>query len=275
MSGALRPPPSASSVSRSWRSPGLWSQSSSPGSSSSTCTTPTWESTRATSSATAVSSSSPRSSPSSSPGPRVAGRVWTSTSWRRRFRQNRAALPLADPVLEGKRIAEAAAAAGTPLRLLGGVAVALQSPSSQSPPLRRSYGDVDFATVTGARDATVELVSSLGYREDQEFNTLHGHRRLIFWDDENQRHLDGFVEEANLCHRISLHERIDLVPLSLSLADLAVLKLQVVETNEKDYLDICALFADHDLSEDESGINVAYISHLCASDWGLWRTMGM
>jgi hypothetical protein len=182
---------------------------------------------------------------------------------------------LADPVLEGRRIAEAAAETGTPLRLLGGVAIALRCPSSQAPPLRRSYGDVDFATVASARDATVELVSSLGYRGDQEFNTLHGHRRLIFWDEENQRHLDVFVEEANLCHRISLHERIDIVPLTLSLADLAVLKLQVVETNEKDYLDICALFADHDLGEDESRINVAYISHLCASDWGLWRTIGM
>jgi hypothetical protein len=184
-------------------------------------------------------------------------------------------LPLADPVLEGRRIADAAAGEEIPLRLLGGVAIALQCPSSQSPPLRRTYGDVDFATVANARDAAVELVSSLGYRQDQEFNTLHGHRRLIFWDEENQRHLDVFVGEANLCHRISLHERIDVVPLTLSLADLGVLKLQVVETNEKDFLDICALFADHDLSEDESGINVAYISHLCASDWGLWRTVGM
>ena len=184
-------------------------------------------------------------------------------------------MPLPDPVQEGRRLAEAAAEAGTPLRLLGGVAVALQCPSSQIPPLRRSYRDIDFATVASGREATVELVSTLGYREDREFNTLHGHRRLIFWDEDNQRHLDVFVEEANLCHRISLHGRVDVVPLTLPLADLAVLKLQVVETNEKDYLDICALFADHDLSTDESGINVAYIADLSASDWGLWRTVGM
>jgi hypothetical protein len=183
--------------------------------------------------------------------------------------------PLLDPVDEGRRVAEAAAEAGTPLRLLGGVAVALRCPSSQAPPLSRSYADIDFGTVAEARDSVVDLIGGLGYRADREFNTLHGHRRLIFWDEANQRHLDVFVEEADLCHRISLRDRIGAVPLTLPLADLVVLKLQVVETNEKDYLDLCALFTDHDLSDDESGINVAYIAHLTASDWGLWRTLGM
>jgi hypothetical protein len=54
-----------------------------------------------------------------------------------------------------------------------------------------------------------------------------------------------------------------------------VLKLQVVETNEKDYLDLCAIFADHDLTPDDTGVNSTYIADLTASDWGLWRTLGM
>jgi hypothetical protein len=183
--------------------------------------------------------------------------------------------PLEDPVAEGRRVAEAAAERATPLRLLGGVAVALCSPSSQLPPLRRTYADIDCAITGGARDETVALISELGYEPDREFNTLHGHRRLYFWDSANDRHLDVFVDEANLCHRIALRERIDVAPLTLSPADLTVLKLQVVETNEKDYLDLCALFADHDLGEGGSGIDVQYISRLAAADWGLWRTMEM
>jgi hypothetical protein len=118
-------------------------------------------------------------------------------------------------------------------------------------------------------------MGTLGYSADREFNTLHGHRRLYFLDETNDRQADVFVDEANLCHRIDLRERLDRVSLTLPLAELAVLKLQVVETNEKDYLDLCALFADHDLTTDESGINVTYISGLAASDWGLWRTLGM
>ena len=183
--------------------------------------------------------------------------------------------PLSDPVAEGVRLAEGAAARGLPLRALGGVAVAILCPSSQRPPLQRAYADIDFATTGSARQGVIELMEALGYVGDREFNALHGHRRLFFWDESNHRQVDVFVNEANLCHRIDLKRRLETVPLTLSLADLTVLKLQIVETNEKDYLDICALFADHDLSQDDSGINIGYIANLTASDWGLWRTLGM
>jgi hypothetical protein len=183
--------------------------------------------------------------------------------------------PLADPVAEGTRIAEAAAERGFPLRLVGGVAVAVCCPSSRRPPLRRSYGDIDLATHGSAKREVTALLESLGYTPDREFNTLHGHRRLYFFDEGNQRQVDVFVDGADLCHRIDFRGRLDLVPLALPLADLTVMKLQVVETNEKDYLDLCAIFADHDLSDDESGVNRAHIAAVAGADWGLWRTLGM
>jgi len=148
-------------------------------------------------------------------------------------------------------------------------------PSSQHSPLARSYADIDFATIGSAKDQVVRLLESLEYTGDKEFNMLHGHRRLYFWDERAKRQVDVFVDEANLCHRIELKHRLETVPLTLSLADLTVLKLQVVETNEKDYLDLCAIFADHELTRDDSGINSTYIAELTASDWGLWRTLTM
>jgi hypothetical protein len=183
--------------------------------------------------------------------------------------------PLADAVAEGRRIAETAADREVPLRVLGGVAIAMLCPSSAHPPLAREYGDIDLATTASAKNQAVSLLESLGYRGDSEFNMLHGHRRLFFWDERNHRQVDVFVDEANLCHRIDLKGRLEAVPLTLSLADLTVLKLQVVETNEKDYLDICAIFADHELTCDDAGVNSAYIADLTASDWGLWRTLGL
>jgi hypothetical protein len=182
---------------------------------------------------------------------------------------------LADPVAEGRRIVDVAAEQGLPLRALGGVAVAILCPSSRRPPLARAYADIDLATTNSAKDQVVGLLESLGYAGDKEFNMLHGHRRLYFWDEHTQRQVDVFVDEANLCHRIGLKKRLEAVPLTLSLADLTVLKLQVVETNEKDYLDLCAIFADHQLTADDSGINSAYVANLAATDWGLWRTLGM
>lgn len=183
--------------------------------------------------------------------------------------------PLADPIAEGTRIAEVAAERGVPLRLMGGVAVALCCPSGRQPPLRRRYSDIDFATSSAARAEVSRLLQELGYVPDREFNTLHGRHRLYFTDPANRRHLDGFVDGADLCHHIDFRKRLEAVPLTLSLADLALLKLQVVETNEKDYLDLCAIFADHDLTEDNSGVNWMYIGELSAADWGLWRTVGI
>jgi hypothetical protein len=183
--------------------------------------------------------------------------------------------PVADPVAEGRRIVEAAAEGSVPLRALGGIAVAMQCPSSRRPPLARSYADIDLATTASAKDQVVGLLESLGYTGDKEFNILHGHRRLYFWDEGAERQVDVFVEEANLCHRIELGRRLETVPLTLPLADLTVLKLQVVETNEKDYLDVCAIFADHELTADDSGINLSYITELTSASWGLWRTLGM
>jgi hypothetical protein len=177
--------------------------------------------------------------------------------------------------VEGGRIATAAAEQELPLRLAGGVAVALNCPSAALAPLQRRYADVDLVTVGSARDGVIELMDALGYAGDREFNTLHGHRRLYFWDAGNDRQADVFVDEANLCHTIDFRTRIELVPTTLPLADLLLMKLQVVETNEKDLLDVCAILADHDLSADESGVNTDYIAALAAADWGLWRTLGM
>jgi hypothetical protein len=200
--------------------------------------------------------------------------VWTWTSWRRRSHLSSDG-PQSDPVAEGDRVAALAAERGVPVRLTGGVAVALRCPSAAQPPLRRSYGDIDLVTVGPGRDAVVELMVALGYAADREFNTLHGHRRLFFWDEANQRQVDVFVDEARLCHTIDFRPRLELVPMTLPLADLLLMKLQVVETNEKDLLDICAVLADHGVGEDEGGVNGAYLAQLAASDWGLWRTLGM
>jgi hypothetical protein len=183
--------------------------------------------------------------------------------------------PFPDPVDEGKRIVEAAAAEDLPLRLLGGVAVALLCPSASRPPLQRKYADIDLVTRGTAKGEVGKLMESLSYAPDREFNMLHGSRRLFFWDEVNGRQVDVFVDEANLCHRFDLRRRLEAAPFTLSLADLTVLKLQVVETNEKDYLDLCAIFADHDLGTGAGEIDATYIAGLCAADWGLWRTLGM
>jgi hypothetical protein len=184
--------------------------------------------------------------------------------------------PHADPVAEGARIAQAADAAGLDLRLVGGVGVALRCPSAASPPLSRTYEDVDVAGRAADRVRIGRLLTDSGYLADERFNALNGARRLLFFDTVNERQLDVFLDRVELCHKIDLLPRLGIAGATLPPADLLLMKLQVVETNEKDFRDMAALLVDQPLADhDGDAINVDYLCGLAARDWGLWRTMTM
>ncbi|HEX5145858.1 MAG TPA: hypothetical protein VFV85_02460 [Conexibacter sp.] len=186
-----------------------------------------------------------------------------------------AAVPLTDPLAEAVRLTDAAHAASVSLRITGGVAVALQCPSARSAPLQREYADIDCVGRGRERQAIAALLVGAGYLADETFNALHGERRLFFWDPVNEKQLDVFLDRAELCHELELASRLDVDPRTLSLADLLLMKLQIVETNRKDFLDMLALLADQPFTEDDSGINLRYLADLMAHDWGLWRTTTM
>lgn len=179
--------------------------------------------------------------------------------------------PRADAVDEGRRVGEAALAAGVALKLTGGVAVALRCPSANSAPLQRDYADVDIVGRGRESGSITELLGGLGYEADTAFNAMHGRSRLYFWDPINQRQLDVFLDEVEMCHRIDLRNRLGTDEATLSLADLLLMKLQIVETNHKDYLDILTLLIDQQFGEG-AGIDLPYLASLAADDWGLWKT---
>ena len=164
--------------------------------------------------------------------------------------------PLADPVAEGRRIAEEAARGRSPVRLTGGVAIALRCPSADRPELQRVYADIDVVVRRRDSGSLGAFLGELGYEPDREFNALHGARRQLFWTADRSRQIDVFLDRYEMCHRLDLRDRLDLHPETLSLADLLLTKLQVVETTEKDLVDIATLLSDHALTEDESGINI-------------------
>jgi hypothetical protein len=183
------------------------------------------------------------------------------------------ATPQRDAVHEARRVLDAADTAGVPLRVLGGVAIALSLPNE--PLLPRTYNDIDFMTARGTGPRNVKLFEELGYAGDHQFNGLNGHRRLLFYDTHNERRVDVFVGRFEMCHTWPLERRLDAAADTLPLADLLLTKLQIFAINEKDQRDIVNLVYGHGLTHDESGINVDYVATLCAADWGLWRTVTM
>lgn len=178
---------------------------------------------------------------------------------------------LPNHVAEAGRLLEAARLGGTVLRALGGVAVHMRCPSALRPPLARTPKDLDFASTSKDRTAVIALFREAGYQADAEFNALHGKTRLFFWDAVHARQADLFLDRVSMCHSLDLTGRFDEHPDTLSASDLLLLKLQVFETNDRDYKDALALLLDHADGE----IDVAYIARLLAGDWGWWRTATM
>lgn len=176
---------------------------------------------------------------------------------------------------EATRLLSAAGAAGTLLRASGGVAIRMTCPSAQRPPLLRQYHDIDFVARSADGDALSSFFTSHGYSAEEEFNALHGQRRLCFRGPEGRWEVDVFLDRIEMCHTLDVRPRLDAVEMTLTMADLLLSKLQVVETNEKDLQDILAILADHDVTNSDEGVNRLTIVGVCRGDWGWWRTSTM
>jgi hypothetical protein len=77
-----------------------------------------------------------------------------------------------------------------------------------------------------------------------------------------------------MCHKFNFEKRLTLDKPTISLADLLVTKLQVVEMTEREYRDIIAMIRDHPVGDSDAPetINGAYIASLCADNWGVYKT---
>jgi hypothetical protein len=180
---------------------------------------------------------------------------------------------LTDIVAEGERLLDIASQEGVPLRLLGGVAVRLKAPE-MPPSLVREYKDIDFAVTKKGGGAADKLLKNAGYEPNVSFNAMHARERGLYYDDANGRQVDLFIDAFRMCHEIPLGNRLEVETQTVPLAELMLTKLQIIEVNEKDIRDTVLLFHGHPIEDhDDGAVNGAQIAALCASDWGLWRTI--
>jgi hypothetical protein len=175
-------------------------------------------------------------------------------------------------VTEGRRVLDAAREAGLTVRLLGGVAVNVRSRGLPAA-LSREYKDLDFATSKKSSGDLQRLLRDLGYEPHVGFNAMNGKERLLFYDNPNERQVDVFVSSFRMCHEIPLEKRLDVDEHTVPLAELLLTKLQIIELNEKDVRDTVALLLEHDVTDDDTGVNGSHVAALCAADWGLCRTI--
>ncbi|MGA7910799.1 MAG: hypothetical protein WB682_04620 [Candidatus Dormiibacterota bacterium] len=184
------------------------------------------------------------------------------------------ARPLEDTIAEAERVADAASTEKLGVKLLGGAGIHMHSPSAHRPPLRRRYGDLDYAMPSRDRKRVLAFFPALGYEANDRFNLMQGDRRLYFYDAANSRQVDVFIDVMRMSHVIDLRGRLDHSGPCASPSDLLLSKLQIYEVNRKDLVDLTALLLDHPIAEkSDEAVDATYVAKLAAEDWGLYRTL--
>lgn len=173
-----------------------------------------------------------------------------------------------------RTLIEGAEQLGVKLRALGGLGVHFRA-GEPHPALRRSYADVDLVARRGDRHEIEAYMKGLELVPEAEFNAIHGQRRQIWWTADGSTHVDIFLSQFSMCHKVSLEHRLPEEHPSLPAADLLLTKLQVVELNHKDVQDAGALLATHRLAEgdEEGAIGTARVKEVLCADWGFYTTV--
>lgn len=179
---------------------------------------------------------------------------------------------------ELKRIIDASNQAGLTLRVIGSLAFQMHCPKFGylQQALGRAYTDIDFAAYRKQAKEIKILMSGLGYVENQEVFIVSEGFRAIFDHPTTHLHVDIFYDKLDFCHTIHWNGRLEVDAPTIPLAEMVLEKMQIVKINEKDVIDTIMLLLEHPLGDtDLETINIARIAHLCAQDWGLWRTTTM
>jgi hypothetical protein len=192
-----------------------------------------------------------------------------------------AADPPGDPamVAAGRAVVEAAAAAGIPVRLMGGVAIWIRASAPARASLGRDYPDIDLVAHKRQSRALRSLLEELGYDPERVFNATHGARRLLYHSPDGGWHVDVFLDTFEMSHTLDLGARLEAEPLTLAAAELLLTKLQVAEVNAKDLSDAAMLLWDHEPlngpnADDGTGLlNLTRLTRVCGEDWGLFTTV--
>ena len=179
---------------------------------------------------------------------------------------------LPDILDEMNRLVSAAHEQSILLRAIGGLAIRVKSGDFRKF-FSREYRDLDFVVGETDRRKIETFFQGMGYEANRKFNVLNGSKRQIYLDPNSERHIDVFVGNFEMCHKLPMSGRLHLDPVTVPLAELFLSKAQIVELNRKDALDIASLLLYNETGpDDENKINLKQIAQLCGNDWGLYKT---
>jgi len=179
---------------------------------------------------------------------------------------------------EGRHLVEEAQKQGMNLRVMGPIALHYYFPDHVDLYRRmerlgeRVFTDIDFAAYGKHRNKLVPFFEGQGYSLEKRAAMLSGGARLIFFAGRVPM-IDVFFDKLNYNHPIQYGGRLDAHPYCVSLTDLLLQKLQIVQINDKDLKDAMLLLLAGEIGDsDEGRINAKYLGKIFSEDWGFYYT---
>ncbi|MHB1421168.1 MAG: hypothetical protein ACYCX4_16595 [Bacillota bacterium] len=176
---------------------------------------------------------------------------------------------------EAIRISEEAENRGIKLRILGSLAFRIHCPQYVSllDQMKRELTDIDYVGRSDQRHQFKDFICEMGYEIDRDLLIATEGQRFFFKHPETGLGIDVFVDKLNYCHPIMLKNRLDLDRPTITLIDLFLEKMQIVEINEKDFKDTFIMLLEHDFGTgDPEKIDLDYLCSVLCNDWGFYYT---
>jgi hypothetical protein len=191
---------------------------------------------------------------------------------------------------EARKLIEDAQKQGMLLRVMGPIALHFHFPEYVDLYRRmerlgdRVFTDIDFASYGKFRGKIVPFFQAQGYELEKRAAMISGNTRHIYFGSRVPM-IDVFFDQLAYNHPIDYRGRLEIHPYCVSLTDLLLQKLQIVQINDKDLKDAMLLLLAASLGEVDvenvkaaggstptGKINVRYLVKLMSDDWGFYYT---
>jgi hypothetical protein len=182
---------------------------------------------------------------------------------------------------ETRRLTDEGQKQGVILRVMGPIALHFYFPEYVDLYRRmerlgeRVFTDIDYASYGKCRGKIVPFFEKQGYELEKRAAMLSGNTRHIYFGERIPM-IDVFFDQLSYNHPIDYRSRLEIDPYSVSLTDLLLQKLQIVQINDKDLKDAMLLLLAAPVGEsDNRMVNAKYVARIMSDDWGFYYTSTM
>lgn len=179
-------------------------------------------------------------------------------------------------ISEASRLVEVAQQSGLTLRIMGACAFRIHCPNSRKlyDNLSRPITDIDLASYSSFNGKMKPFFDSQNYDSDARVIALFGRERHQYFHPDGNTRVDVFFDRLAMNHTVDFKSRLELDSPTITLTDLLLEKLQIVQLTEKDIKDTIVLLREHPVGTiEKETVNSAHIAKILAEDWGFWYTV--